>query len=37
MKNPILFDKDRELWTLFVHKPKESLETTVRQNVMERE
>ena len=37
MKNTTLFDKDRELWTLFVHKTKESLETTVRQNVIERE
>ena len=37
MKNPTLSDKDRELWTLFVHKTKESLKTTVRQNVMERE
>ena len=37
MKNPTLSDKDRELWTLFVHKTKESLETTVRQNEMEGE
>ena len=37
MKNCTLFDKDRQLLTLFVHKTKESLKTTLRQNVMERE
>ena len=36
MKNSTLSDKDRELWTLFVHKTKESLETTVMQSMMER-
>ena len=37
MKNCTLFDKDRQVLTLFVHKTKESLKTTLRQNVMERE
>ena len=31
MKNCTLFDKDRQLLTLFVHKTKESLKTTLRQ------
>ncbi len=37
MKNCTLFDKDRQLLTLFVHKTKKSLKTTLRQNVIERE
>ena len=37
LKNPALSNTDRELWTLLVQKTKESLETTAKQNVAERE
>ena len=37
LKNPALSNMDRELWTLFVQKAREGLETTATQNVMERE